>query len=113
MAKKKTKKSTKRNKDAKPPTKTEVFSSIADKTDLSRRDVAAVFNELQPIIKKSLRSSGSFNLPGLCKMTVRAKPRVPAGERLNPFTGETAWRPAKPASKTVKIRPLKQLKEMV
>ncbi len=97
----------------KPPTKSEIFAAIADKTELPRRDVAAVFNELQPIIKKSLRSNGSFNLPGLCKMVVRSKARVPAGERRNPFTGETKWGPAKPASKTVRIRPLKVVKDMV
>ena len=115
MAKKKKKSTSKKSRSTakKAPTKSEVFASIADKTDLPRRDVAAVFNELQPIIKKSLRSNGSFNLPGLCKLVVRTKARVPAGERRNPFTGETKWYPAKPASKTVRIRPLKVVKDMV
>jgi len=97
----------------KPPTKSEVFSTIADKTELTKRDVAAVFAELEPIIKKSLRANGSFNMPGLCKMVVKKKPATKARKGINPFTGEEMMFKAKPASKAVRIRPLKNLKEMV
>jgi len=97
----------------KPPTKSEIFSTISEKTDLTKRDVAAVFSELEPIIKKSLRSSGSFNMPGLCKMVVKKKPATKARKGVNPFTGEPCTFKAKPASKAVRIRPLKNLKEMV
>ncbi len=97
----------------KPPTKSEIFGTISDKTDMSKRDIALVFNELNPIIKKSLRSSGGFTLPGLCKMTVKRKPARKARKGINPFTGEQMMFKAKPASKAVRIRPLKNVKEMV
>ncbi len=98
----------------KPPTKSEIFSAISEKTDLPKRDVAAVFEELEPIIKKSLKSNGVFALPGICKMVVRKKPAVKAHTRPDPFNpGQMMQVKAKPASKTVKIRPLKKLKEMV
>jgi len=97
----------------KAPTKSEVFSTIADKTELAKRDVAAVFEELQPIIKKSLRANGMFTMPGLCKMVVKKKPATKARKGTNPFTGEEMMFKAKPASKAVRIRPLKNLKEMV
>lgn len=97
----------------KAPTKSEVFGMIAEKTELAKRDVAAVFNELQPIIKKSLKAHGLFTMPGLCKMVVKKKPATKARKGINPFTGEEMMFKAKPASKTVRIRPLKNLKEMV
>ena len=97
----------------KAPTKSEIYSIIADKTELAKRDVAAVFDQLQPIIKKSLRANGLFTLPGLCKMVVKKKPATKARKGINPFTGEEMMFKAKPASKAVRIRPLKNLKEMV
>ena len=108
MAKRKKKVSVK-----KPPTKSEVFGSIADKTDLTKRQVTEVFDELQGVIKKSLRSNGLFTLPGLAKLTVKRKPATKSRPGVNPFTGEKITIKAKPASKTVRIRPLKNLKEMV
>src|SRR5690606_31647639 len=97
----------------KSPSKSEIYSQIADKTGLAKREVAAVFNELQPIIKKSLKTNGIFALPGLCKMVVKKKPATKARKGTNPFTGEEMMFKAKPASKTVRIRPLKNLKDML
>ena len=98
----------------KPPTKSEIYSSIADRTDLTRRQVASVFDQLQAVIKKSIsRSPGMFTMPGLCKMTVKRKPATKARKGVNPFTGEEIMIKAKPARKIVRIRPLKKLKEMV
>ena len=99
----------------KAPTKSEVFGTIAEDTELTRKQVAAVFESLNGVIKKSLaaRGSGMFTMPGLCKMTVKKKPATKARMGKNPFTGEMQMFKAKPASKTVRIRPLKALKEML
>jgi len=99
----------------KPPTKTEIYASIAESTELSKKDVAAVFDALNDEIAKALSKRGpeTFTLPGLCKIVVQNKPAVPAREGVNPFTGEKAMFKAKPARKVVKIRPLKKLKDMV
>ena len=99
----------------KAPTKGEVFSKIADDTELTRRQVSAVFESLSVVIKKNLgtRGPGMFTLPGLCKMTVKKKAATKARRGVNPFTGEEQMFKAKPASKAVRIRPLKNLKEMV
>ena len=110
---KKTAKKTAKTTAKKAPTKSEVFGTIADKTDISKRDIALVFSELNPIIRRSLRSSGGFTLPGLCKMTVKRKPATKARKGVNPFTSEEMVFKAKPASKAIRIRPLKNLKEMV
>lgn len=99
----------------KPPTKTEVYSSIAETTGVSKRDVSAVFEALNEQIKKALTGRGpkSFTIHGLCKIVVQHKPATKEREGVNPFTGEKTIFKAKPARNVVKVRPLKKLKDMV
>ncbi len=95
-------------------TKGEVMTQISTMTDLSRKEVASVFDSLQVIIEGHLRkrSVGEFTLPGLLKCRVIRKPATKARPGINPFTGEETIFKAKPARNVVKIRPLKKLKEM-
>jgi len=99
----------------KPPTKTEIYSNIAESTGLSKKDVGAVFDALNDEIAKAVGKKGpqTFTLPGLCKIVVQHKPATPAREGVNPFTGEQTMFKAKPARNVVKVRPLKKLKDMV
>ena len=96
-------------------TKTEILNSIAEQTELSKKDVAAVFDALAGDIGKALgkRGPGTFSIPGLCKILVQRKPATKARKGINPFTGEETMFKAKPARNVVKIRPLKNLKDMV
>jgi DNA-binding protein HU-beta len=95
------------------PTKSEIVAQICKDADLSRKQVAAVFESLNSQIKKSLRSGGLFTLPGLLKMKVVKKPATKAREGINPFTKEKMVFKAKPASKKVRVLPLKSLKAFV
>jgi DNA-binding protein HU-beta len=95
------------------PTKSEVLTQISKDTNLSRKQVGAVFDSLSGVIKKSLRGNGLFTLPGLMKLKVVKKPATKAREGVNPFTGEKMTFKAKPASKKVRVLPLKSLKAMV
>jgi nucleoid DNA-binding protein len=95
------------------PTKSEILANISKDTELSRKQVSAVFDSLHAIIRKSLRSNGVVTLPGLMKLKVVKKPATKARMGTNPFTGEQQMFKAKPASKKVRALPLKNLKEMV
>ncbi|MEZ5515849.1 MAG: HU family DNA-binding protein [Steroidobacteraceae bacterium] len=95
------------------PTKSEIVAQICKDTDLSRKQVTAVFDSLTGIIKKSLRGPGLFTMPGLMKLKVVKKPATKAREGVNPFTGDKMMFKAKPASKKVRIMPLKSMKAMV
>ena len=95
------------------PTKSEVFAQICEDTELSRKQVSAVFESLNGIIKKSLRGAGTFTLPGLLKMKVVKRPATKARVGINPFTKEKMTFKAKPASKKVRALPLKSLKAFV
>ena len=99
----------------KPMTKSEIVSGIADKTGLSRNDVNSVFEAMSAQIKKSLGRSGSgaYTVHGLMKLVVQRKPATKARKGINPFTKEETIFKAKPARNVVKIRPLKNLKDMV
>ena len=98
---------------AKPPTKSEVYAEIAGATELTRKQVAAVFDTLSESIKKSLKKGGIFAVPGLMKLVVVKKPAVPAHKGINPFTKQEQMFKAKPARNVIKIRALKSLKDMV
>ena len=99
--------------DKKAPTKSEIYAQICKSTGLSRQQVDGVFDSLSGVIRKSLRANGTFTFPGLMKMKVVKKPATKAREGVNPFTGEKMMFKAKPASKRVRVLPMKNLKEMV
>ena len=95
------------------PTKSEIVATICKDAELSRKQVAAVFESLNGIIKKSLRGPGLFTLPGLLKRKGVKNPATKAREGINPFTKEKMVFKAKPASKKVRVLPLKSLKALV
>lgn len=99
----------------KAPSKTEVLNNIADATELSKKQISAVFDALTGEIENALgkRGPGMFTIPGLCKITVQRKPATKEREGINPFTGEPTIFKAKPARNVIKVRPLKALKDMV
>jgi nucleoid DNA-binding protein len=101
----------------KAPTKTEVLTNIAAETGLSKKEVAAVMDALISEIKKALgpRGAGTFALPGLIKIEKKKVPARPAKKGVpNPFKpGELMDVKARPAYNKIKVRPLKNLKDMV
>ena len=99
---------------AKPATKSEILSSIAQATQLSRKQVASVFDALAGQIKAAVgkKGPGIFALPGLLKIMVVVKPATPERMGINPYTNQQQVFAAKPARKVIKVRPLKALKDM-
>jgi len=99
---------------AKPASKSEVITRIAENTELSRKQVKAVFDALSQEIGSAVgkKGSGVFAVPGLMKITVIQKPATKARKGINPFTKEEVMFKAKPARKVVKVRALKALKDM-
>jgi len=100
---------------AKPTTKSEIVSGIADTTELTKKQVISVFEAMAGQIKKSFGRNGPgvYTVPGLMKLVVVRKPATKAHKGINRFTGEETMFKAKPARNVVKIRPLKNLKDMV
>ena len=99
---------------AKPKTKSEILAAIAENTELSRKQVSAVFDALAQQIGYAVgkKGAGVFAVPGLVKIKVVHKPAQPARKGINPFTKEECVFKAKPARNVIKVRPLKGLKDM-
>ncbi len=98
-----------------PMSKSGMIKMITDVTTVSKKDVVAVLECLTQVIEKHVKSGGpgKFVMPGLMKISVVKKPARQARKGVNPFTGEEIMIKARPASKAVKIKALKKLKEMV
>ncbi|CAM3579054.1 HU family DNA-binding protein [Parendozoicomonas haliclonae] len=95
--------------------KTQILNEIAENTELSRKDVSNVLDELTDLIERHIkkRGCGEFIIPGLLKIVTKKKPAQKAKKNVpNPFRpGELMDVAAKPASIQVKVRPLKKLKD--
>merc|ERR1719281_2212994 len=93
-------------------TQTGVFQSVAETTSLKTKDVKGVIDALMGVAVEQVQKSGSFKLAGILNMKLKNKPATKARKGINPFTKEPCVFKAKPASKTVRVLPMKKLKEM-
>ena len=102
-------------KSEKPPTKVQIYTNVAEATGLSKKQIAEVFDALKAEIANAIgkKGVGTFVIPDLCKVVRIQKKALPKRQVRNPQTGEMKWADPKPASTSVKVRPLKKLKDMV
>ena len=92
---------------AKVMTKAATVSHLSDKTDLSKKQVAAFLDEIQALAVKEAKKSGAFVIPGIGKVVLSNR-KARMGR--NPQTGE----PIKIAAKrVVRIRAVKVLKDAI
>lgn len=98
-----------------PMSKAAMVEEIAKNTELSKKQVSAVLEELSILIERHIkpRSTGQFTLPGIMKIEVKKKAATKARPGINPRTGEKIMIKAKPARRVVKIRALKKVKDMI
>ena len=94
-------------------TKSQLIEKIAAETEVAKKDVKGVLETLATVGYKELKKNGVFLVPGFAKFVVIKKPARPAREGINPFTKEPTVFAAKPASKVVKARPVKAVKDAI
>jgi nucleoid DNA-binding protein len=99
----------------KPLSKSAILQAVTDAIgeEISRKQVRQVVETLVDVGHKELKKNGIFVLPGFAKFVVVKKPARPAREGINPFTKEKQMFAAKPASKSVRARPVKAVKDAV
>ena len=104
-----------KSKTTKKLTKSGLLQAIAESIGegTSRKSVAAVIDALTEIGHKELKKTGLFVVPGFARFIVVKKPARPARAGINPFTKEPTTFAAKPASKAVKARPVKAIKDAI
>ena len=99
----------------KPLSKSAILQAVSDAIgeEVSRKHVKHVVETLVTVAHRELKKTGAFVLPGFAKFVVVKKPARPAREGINPFTKEKQKFAAKPASKAVRARPVKAIKDAV
>ena len=92
---------------SKPMTKTQLIATLADEMGSDKKSAGAALDAICDIITKEVSDGGAVTLPGIGKISCRARP-----ERMvrNPATGEQF---KKEADKVVKMTIAKALKESV
>ena len=95
-------------------TRGDVIKQVAAATELKTGKVREVFDALTQLIAADLgKGCGEFNFNGLMKLRTVKKPASPARKGRNPFTGEEIMIKAKPASRKVRVRALRNLNGMI
>jgi DNA-binding protein HU-beta len=99
----------------KPISKSAILDAVqtAVGDEITKRQVKTVIETLVDVGHKELKKNGIFVLPGFAKFVVVKKPARPAREGINPFTKEKQKFAAKPASKGIRARPVKAIKDAV
>jgi nucleoid DNA-binding protein len=99
----------------KPLSKSDVLSAVvgAIGDGLSRKHAKEVIEVLTAVGHKELKKNGVFVMHGFAKFVVVKKAARPAHKGINPFTKETQMFAAKPASKGVRARAVKAIKDAV
>jgi nucleoid DNA-binding protein len=102
-------------KSTKQMTKSEIVLALSEKTELSKKQVVALFDELAALVATNIgkKGPGVFVVPGLAKIKVIRKPATKERKGINPFTKEEQIFKAKPARNVVKIQAVKAVKDMV
>jgi DNA-binding protein HU-beta len=91
----------------------QIAQAVADKSGLTTRVVKDVTSAFTAIGYAQLKKNGFFVLPGWAKFRVVKKKARAARKGVNPFTKEPCTFKAKPASKSVRARAIKKVKEAV
>lgn len=107
--------SDKGSKSTKAATKAEIYGALSEKSGLTKKQVASLFDAINELVISHLgkKGPGVVIVPGLLKLKKVSKPATKAKQGTNPFTKEPMTIKAKPARNVIKAQPLKALKDAV
>ena len=91
----------------------ELVLAVAERTGSDRKTADAAVAAVTDSIVAAVTKGDIVAISGFAKFSRRVKPATKARKGVNPFTGEEMMFKAKPASKTVKVTPLKAFKDTV
>ena len=81
--------------------------------EISRKEVKTIIEKLSEVAYKELKKNSIFTMPGFAKFRVVKKPATKSREGINPFTKQPMTFAAKAASKSVRARAIKSIKDAV
>jgi nucleoid DNA-binding protein len=91
-------------------TQTQLADEIATRTDMSRAEAKRALEALEEVVLDQIGEAEKVKIGSVVQLDVRVRPATKARPGRNPATGEEITISAKPASVTVKARPLSKAK---
>jgi nucleoid DNA-binding protein len=91
-------------------TQTQLAAEIAERAELTRAQVKDVLTALEEIVLEEIGNAEKVKIGNLVQLNVRVRPATKARPGRNPATGEEITISAKPASVTIRARPLAKTK---
>jgi DNA-binding protein HU-beta len=91
-------------------TQSQLTAEVADRSGLSKSDAKAALAALEDVVLEELGNAEKVRIGGLVQLVVRVKEATKARPGRNPATGEEITISAKPASVTLRARPLAKAK---
>lgn len=93
-----------------PLTQSQLVGEVAERAGLPKSEAKAVLDALEEVVLDQLAEAEKVKIGGVVQLTVRVKEPTKARKGRNPATGEEITIGPKPASVTVKARPLAKAK---
>ena len=95
-------------------TKSELVSYVADKHEITKKMTSEILDSIKEVVTAHVakKGPGQFTWAGFFKVERTSVKARKARNGVNPFTGEAMVIKAKPASQKIKIKPLKDLKNV-
>jgi nucleoid DNA-binding protein len=93
--------------------KRSLHAVVAEKAELSKKEVATVLDALGEVVVDTLNSGGEIVLPGNVKVFTQVRASIPERQSKHPRTGEPMKIAETPARKVVKSKALQSLKNKV
>lgn len=93
-----------------PLTQTQLVDEVAHRADATRADTKRVLAALEEVVIEQISAAEKVKIGSVVQLEVRVRPATKARPGRNPATGEEITIGAKPATVTVKARPLAKAK---
>ena len=93
-----------------PLTQTQLTAEVADRTEMSKSEVKRVLEALEDVVLDELAAGEKVRIGGVVQLVVRVKEATKARKGRNPDTGEEITIGPKPATVTLRARPLAKAK---
>jgi DNA-binding protein HU-beta len=93
-----------------PLTQTQLADEVAQRAGATRADAKRLLTALEEVVLEEISNAEKVKIGGVVQIEVRVRAATKARPGRNPATGEEITISAKPASVTVKARPLAKAK---
>lgn len=91
----------------------ELIAALSERIETDKRSAEAALQAVLDVITDTVSKGEAVTISGFAKFSRRDVPAKPRRMGRNPATGEEMWLKPKPASRSVKITPLKAFKDTV